>query len=256
MSCYFNRQVDTKGLVNLKLLPEDIEDARFISRCFGKETKYVDNGLSILYTSILGSVESEYAMQTFPAGLNEDVFMQSAAHVLELNPFLGEREEEYYTRVLDYKIKLKGDISEETRQEILTRGRRLAEKFCKGKNRIYIIPVENILENKASFGDVIGLRNSNLTEEELNQKLSTLKSLKDLLISNSIDLNTESDYRNPNLIDENGVAIYGPIKSKGITYIEVDRLYEKIQKDALKLGYNLGEEIPTNGWSIVDNKIK
>ena len=74
MSCYFNNQVNENGLSNLKLSDQDIEDAKFIASCFGKLINYSDNNLSTLYTTLLGTTEFNYGMQTFPAGIFEDVF--------------------------------------------------------------------------------------------------------------------------------------------------------------------------------------
>lgn len=102
MSSYFNKQVDESGLSNLKLSAQDKEDAKFIASCFGKKINYSDNDLSILYTTLLGTTEFNYATQTFPAGIFEDVFQCSVDHSFPIQPIVGESEPDFYCRVLDY----------------------------------------------------------------------------------------------------------------------------------------------------------
>ena len=51
-------------------------------------------------------------------------------------------------------------------------------------------------------------------------------------------------YNNPNMTSEHGIAIYGNINSNNISFFEVDRMYDLIQKKAKELGYNDGEIIP------------
>ncbi len=77
--------------------------------------------------------------------------------------------------------------------------------------------------------------------DEINQKLSYLPTLKDILAQ----LNTNY-FDDANFTSEYGVAIYGSFNSVGITYLEVDRLFQLIQNKAYELGYPIGSEIPVN----------
>lgn len=243
MSCYFNKQVDENGLTNLRISKEDIEDAKFIASCFGKTINYSDNNLLILYTTLLGTTEFNYGRQTFPAGIFEDVFQCSPNHSLPIQPMVGECEVDYYIRVLDYQIKNFENFPMEKRNEVLARAKRLAINFCNGKNRIYLIPFDNVMNNKASFGDIEGLRDGLLNGMELQQKLDTLPTFEQLLQEYSISIT--NPYINPNMTSEYGIAIYGPIINKEITYIEIDRMYDLIQKKAKEMGYTNGDVIPS-----------
>lgn len=247
MSSYFNSQVNATGLSNLKLSTQDIEDAKFIASCFGKTINYSDNNLSVLYATLLGTTEFNYGMQTFPAGIFEDVFQCSPDHNLPIEPIVGESESDFYCRVLDYQISHSDSFPIERRDEALTRAKRLASNFCNGKNRIYLIPFENVLNNKASFGDVAGLRDGKLSGEELKSKLDNLHSFEQLLQVFDISItNGMSPYDDPNMTSEYGIAIYGTIDSKGISFFEIDRIYDLIQKKARDMGYADGDVIPND----------
>lgn len=246
MSCYFNRQIDESGLSNLKLTNQDKEDVKFIASCFGKEINYSDNNLSTLYTTLLGTVEFNYGMQTFPAGIFEDVFQCSVNHTFPIQPMVGENEVDFYCRILDYQISQYSNFPMEKRIEALARAKRLTSNFCNGKNRIYLIPFENVLNNKASFGDVEGLRDGKIKVEDLKSKLDSLPTFEQLLQSYGISINggMMTPYSDPNMTSEYGIAIYGPILNKGISFFEIDRVYDLIQKRAQELGYVTGEVIP------------
>lgn len=247
MSCYFNNQVNENGLSNLKLSPQDIEDAKFIASCFGKTINYSDNNLSTLYTTLLGTTEFNYGMQTFPAGIFEDVFQCSSDHSLPIQPIVGESESDYYCRVLDYQISQFDNFPTERKSEALARAKRLASNFCNGKNRIYLIPFENVASNKTSFGDVEGLRDGKLSGKELEAKLDSLYSFEQLLQAFDVSItNGMSPYDNPNMTSEYGIAIYGTIASKGISFFEIDRMYDLIQKKARDMVYTDGDVIPND----------
>ena len=246
VSSYFNEQIEQKGLSYLKLSMQDIEDAKFISACFNKETNFSDNNLSILYTSLLGTVELNYASQSFPAGIFEDVFQCSVTHELPLEPIYGEKEVDYYIRVLEYQISQYVYFPMEYKEEALQRARRLAEKFCQGKNRVYLIPFDNVLKNKASFGDILGLRDGKSNGEELKKILDERYTFETLLEKFNIMIkNNPGIYLDANMTSEYGIAIYGEIKMDGVSYFEVDRHYELLQKKAEKLGYVQGDPIAT-----------
>lgn len=99
-SGYFNEQIDKHGMSGLKLHEEDVEDAKYIAECFGKEISLSDDALDILYTTLPGTTEMNYVMQTFPAIISEDVFQCPATHEWPFPPKVGGKEEVYWSRVL------------------------------------------------------------------------------------------------------------------------------------------------------------
>ncbi len=255
LSCYFNSQADENGLSNLRLSNQDIEDAKYIASCFGKTINYSDNNLSTLYVTLLGTVEFNYGMQTFPAGIFEDVFQCSPNHNFPIQPIVGESEADFYCRILNYQISQFEDFPLERKNEALARAKRLASNFCNGKNRIYLIPFENVINNKSSFGDVTGLRDGTLKGEKLQKTLDSLPSFEELLKSYQIGFgNGFNPYMNANMTSEYGIAIYGPIFSKGISYIEIERAYDLFQTRAKAMGYVDGDVIPIGPYSNIQEK--
>lgn len=254
LSCYFNDQIDRLGLANIRISQKDLEDVRFIQECFGKRNRYGDNDLKVLYTTLPGTTEIIYGMQPFPAGIYEDVFQFSAGHEYSVMPMLGESEVDYYCRNLEEAIKTTKDFPADKKDEVMERARRIANKFCSGKNRVYLIPVSNILGNKASFGDVQGLRDGSLVGASLQSKLDSMDSFLELTKKeiSYVDVNFEKNrqqsvlalYSNPNFfVGERGIAIYGDFSNKGIVFFEIERKYDLMQKKARELGYVEGEVI-------------
>jgi len=255
VSCYFNDQVDSLGLANIEITGQDLEDVRFIQECFGKKNKYGDNHLKVLYTTLPGTTEVIYGMQPFPAGIYEDVFQFPMSHNYTLMPMVGENEVDYYCRNVEDAIEKKEDFPLDKKEEVLYRARRIATKFCEGKNRIYFIPISNIQNNKISFGDVKGLRDGSLTGEELQAKLDSMDTFLELtrkecsLVDIDFKTNRTSSvyalYSDPNFfVGESGIAIYGDFSNKGIIYFEIERKYDLLQRKARNLGYVDGDVIP------------
>lgn len=244
-SSYFNQQIDTEGFgKQLQISTQDQEDAKFIANCFGHTITYGENDLPILYTALPGTAEINYAMQSFPAGIYEDVFQCSPDHSLPISPKVGEQEPAYWRRVLAEQAKSHGLSAAQT-AEVIDRGGRIADHFCHEKNRIYFIPIEDLQQNKASFGDVVGLRDASKSPEDTRQQLSDLPSLRELSDSDYVYSIWEA-YNNANFNSDYGIAIYGPIKTKNLRYIEVDRTYDIIQKRARANGMAEGEVIPSD----------
>lgn len=170
----------------------------------------------------------------------------SATHEFPIPPRVGEKEEDYWSRVLADKIHEAKDFPKENVDEAMARGRRLIENFCRSKNRIYLIPIENVLHNKASFGDVEGMRDRRASEEDIARVLDSVPDLRELGETSDVydfpnDMN--SVHWNPNFTSEYGVAIYGQIPKEGIEYIEVGRKYDRMQRKALEDGLKDGEGI-------------
>lgn len=244
-SNYFNEQIDQSGMSGLKLRDQDVEDARFIAECFGKKAGFSDDNLDILYTTLPGTTEMNYAIQTFPAIIFEDVFQCSAGHELPFNPKVGEKEEDYWIRVLDTKIAENEDFPQDKIKEARERGMRLSKNFCAGKNRIYLIPIKDILTNKASFGDIMGVRGGEFRDgETTDDVMGEVLDLEELCAAYGRDPNNVSElYGDPNFSSEYGIAIYGKIPQENIQYIEVERGYDIMQRKAKQKGLKDGEEI-------------
>lgn len=244
-SSYFNEQIDQSGMSGLKLREQDVKDARFIAECFGKKASFSDDNLDILYTTLPGTTEMNYAAQTFPAIIFEDVFQCSADHELPFNPKVGEKEEDYWTRVLDTKIAENEDFPQDKIKEVRERGMRLAKNFCTGKNRIYLIPIKDVLANKASFGDIMGVRGGEFRDvETTDDAMDKVLSLGELCTTYGRDPNNVFElYEDPNFSSEYGIAIYGKIPQENIQCIEVERGYDIMQRKAKQKGLKDGEEI-------------
>lgn len=244
-SSYFSEQIDKSGFEKrLRLREQDVEDARFIASCFNKEINYGTSDLPILYTTLPGTVEFNYATQTFPAGLYEDVFQESADHSLSIEPLVDEPENRYWQRVLSTKLSTQ-ELTAEQLSEALSRGERLINNFCRGKNRIYFLPIDSLKQNHSSFGDVDGLRGGRVEATSIEEILDTLPTLGEEMEQSYIG-SVYDAYQNPNFSSEHGVAIYGPIISKDIQYIEVERAYDIMQKRAKTMGLQSGEPISPN----------
>lgn len=253
-SGYFHQQIMSNGLGSFKLNPQDIEDAKFISKCFGKNAAYSSNNIPITYATLLGTTEFNYASQSFPAGIYEDVFQCSPDHDFPIQPLVGEKEEDYYLRVLEYQINSYDQFDSINKQEVLNRGKRLIHNFCGFNNKMYLIPISDLLNVRASFGDVNGLRDGNVSAENASQIVNNLQSLSQLLSEYNIDYNNL--YDNPNMDNEFGIALYGVISPDKIQYIDVKRKYDIVQRKSVELGYSWGDVIPNNIYLDINSTIK
>ena len=244
-SSYFNEQIDKNGMSGLKLHEQDIKDAHFIAECFGRKASFSDDNLDILYATLPGTIEMNYATQTFPAVIFEDVFQCSAGHELPLSPKVGEKEEDYWVRVLDTKIAETKGFPQDKIMEVRKRGARLAKHFCTGKNRIYLVPIKDVLANKASFGDIMGVRGGEFRDgKTMDDVINEVLSLEDLCKTYGRDSDNVSElYGDANFTSEYGIALYGKIPQENIQYIDVERRYDMIQRKAKQNGLKDGEEI-------------
>lgn len=253
-SGYFHEQIMNNGLGNFKLNPQDIEDAKYISSCFGKNTTYSENGIPITYTTLLGTTEFNYGTQSFPAGIFEDVFQCSATHEFPIQPVVGESEQDFFIRLLEYQIDSSETFNVMNKQEALNRGKRLIYNFCTHKNKVYLIKLSDIQEIKASFGDIEGLRDGKTSFEESQQKFHDLPSFSQLL--SSFNISSDMIYNNPNMKSEYGIALYGLIPYEKIQFVEVESKYEMMQRRAVELGYLTGDTIPQNFDAEINSTIK
>lgn len=246
-SGYFHEQIMSNGLGSFKLNSQDIEDAKYISNCFGKVTMYSENNIQITYATLLGTTEFNYGTQTFPAGIFEDVFQCSPIHEFPIQPIVGESEQDFYLRLLEHQIDSSEEFNTINKQEVVNRGKRLIHNFCAHKNKIYLIKISNLQEIKASFGDIEGLRDGTASFEESQQKIQELS---------SFNISSDMIYNDPNMQSEFGIALYGLIPYEKIQFIEVERKYEMMQRRAIELGYSIGDVMPLNLDSEITTSIK
>ncbi len=238
---YFNDQIEKNGLTSQTLDEQDLEDAKFIAESFGKNTNYGNNNVPINYITMLGSTEFNYASQSFPAGILEDVFQCSPNRDFPIQLILGEREQDFYLRLLHFQMKNIETFDTNKEIEVINRARRLLENFCKNKNRVYIIGLDDVLNCKAAAGDVLGLRDGSLSNEEAINKIESLDTFEQLL--NSFNIDSTNMFHDQNLNGEYGISVYSPIPRNKLSYIEVERSYILLQKRAFDLGYKIGDEI-------------
>ena len=241
-SGYFSDQISANGLGSQKLDPQDLDDVKYIAMCFGKEIKYSDNNIPITYTTLLGTTEFNYGVQTFPAGIFENVFQCNPNHSFPIQPIVGESEQDFYLRLLEHQIESSPIFNADNKEEVLRRGKRLINNFCSKKGRIYFVKLSDVKDTKASFGDEYGLRDGKLSLSEAQEKISSLLPLSELLMLFGVDMN--NPYSNPNMDSEYGIALYDKIPQEKLQYIEVESRYQMMQKRARQLGYKDGDTIP------------
>lgn len=265
-SCYYNEQADRDGLCSLKMSQEDIADANFIINCFGGRNGHQppdgeppkprsEDKISVLYTTLPGSTELLYASQSFPAFIFEDVFGCGADHIPTISPKVGEEESDFYLRLLGHRIDTTDGFPSDKREQVLMSGKRLIDSFCskeKGKNRIYLIPYENIQDNVTTYGDVPELRGTGASktfarqffaDKRVSEEKYGYPTLKEI-VDERLYGEKERVYEDPNFTSEYGVVIYDDFPQDGIKYFEVERAYDIAQDMAKNSGLKPGEEIP------------
>lgn len=234
-SPYFASQIDEGGLGSAKLLDEDIADIKFLQQIFNPASQLliVDRSFYATYCVVPGEYEYKYANDSLPAIVAEEAFGCAANHSFNVQPRVGEDEIDFIVRHLESKID--SNIDEVTRKKILTKGRRLASKFCIGESHIYLVPCKEILDNKVSFGDVNEMRNG----QDGSIELPTLRQKID-------DYYITSFTEDPNFNSEFGLAVYGKIDSKKIFRLKMPSRFVRLQQYAQSRGLSVGTEISPN----------
>lgn len=102
--------------------------------------------------------------------------------------------------------------------------------------------MKDVQNNKASFCDVIGLRSSAVTDFSTENILRDRLSFRQLADEQYCP-DVRSMYQNPNFTSEHGVAIYGNIQSDNIEYVEIERGYDTVQREALRAGLKAGDDL-------------
>lgn len=241
---YFSERIMARGLGDLSLDPEDQEDVDFIIDSFGgKRKKFNSDNIPFFSTTLLGTVEFNYATQSFPAGIEENVFQCRADHTWPILPRLGESEEDFYMRLMEYRIEKSDSFDMSKKEEVLDRTRRLVNKFCKNNNRIWLIKRSDLLGYKVSDGDIEELKYGEKSLEEKKKIIDGLETYEEFINSRGIEY-VQSHYSSAWGDSEHGITVYGIVPPEKLRYIEVERRYQLLQRAARSEGYSDGDEIP------------
>lgn len=263
---YFNNHIMQNGLNHIRV---DKEDAKVISMLhslvlrFGCPSNYGDNN-SILYVTPPGTIELGYARQSFPSGILEDVFRWQGDKkypfpwytyfddIESVNLIAGEDECDYWIRVsqklLDIKkkreksIKFENkEISEEQLKNFMDRVRNVLNKFCNGYNRLYFLPLNQILNNKVSFF-AEKIREGRITGKNYERELSAMKTLEQIIADTANNDPMLFLKRLKSSESQWGMTILGRVESP-IKYVEIKSIYRLLQEYFLNHGYKKGQII-------------
>ena len=246
---YFNERIMSKGLGDLSLDPEDQEDVDFIIDCFHNHNRrFQTDSIPFFSTTLLGTVEFNYATQTFPAGIEENVFQCYADHAWPILPKVGESEEDFYMRLMEYQIEHSETFDMSKKEEVLEKTRRLVDKFCKNNNRIWLIKKKDLADYKVSDGDIDEIKYGDKTLEEKREIIAGLETLEEFLNNRGIEY-LPYHYTSAFGSSEHGTTVYGVVPPEKLKYIEVERRYQLLQRVARQEGLQEGEEIPLDIFS-------
>ena len=252
-SGYFNERIEREGLGDLSLDREDLEIVNYIIECFhNNQRKFMTDSISFFSSAFMGSVEFNFATQTFPAGIEENVFQCTAGHRWPILPRVGESEKDFYIRLLEYQIDHSETFDMSKREEVLIRAKKLVTKFCKNNNRVWFIKLKDVLKYKVSDGDDGRIKYGSLSLDEKRKLIGELETFEEFLCRRAL---TISDiYSTVWGIGETGITIYGVVPISRLRYIEVERRFQSLQRIARSMGYQDGEEIPSNLSAIREKK--
>ena len=278
-NAYFNKHIEQNGLNNIKV---EIEDARVIAMLhslvlsYGHPANYGNNN-SILYVAAPGTIELGYARQSFPSGILEDIFGWQGDKkypfpwynyfdgIVSVDLIEGEDECDYWMRVIQKLLDIKKksgmsikfedkEISEEQLNNFMVKVRNVLSKFSTGYNRLYFLPINQILNNKASwFAEKI--REGEITGNDYENELSNMETLQQILDYMTKDpLSFIKQLKSSD--SQWGIAILGRIDAP-IKYVEIKSTYKLLQEYFLEHGYKEGEIIKyTDIYRLFDGKEK
>lgn len=277
-NAYFNKHIEDNGLNNIGVDAIDNELLRqlfLLVKEYGQPHNYAQNG-SILYTAAPGTYELNYARQSFPAGIIEDIFHwqnyknplpwytiwcnQDKFLTIPVKLIIGEPEYDYWMRVILEMIKIKrknGEsleidgriLTEEEIEQFLMKIRELFKKFCTGVNRLYFINIMQILDNLFDYGiRVEKIRTGSVSKEEKDKIFPELKTMKqginDIVpdIEGPVEKAKKFISLQKNGHNQYGLAIIGEITGP-ISYVNIKTTYALLQEYFLSMGYKDGDTI-------------
>ena len=244
-SGYFNERIEREGLGNLSLDREDLEIVNYIIECFhNNQGKFMTDSIPFFSSTFMGGVEFNYATQTFPAGIEENVFQCMAGHTWPIVPRVGEKEEDFYIRLLEYQIDRSLTFDMSKREEVLIRAKKLIDKFCKNNNRVWFIKLKDVLKYKVSDGDDTRIKYGDLSLDEKKRIIGEFESFEEFLYRRGLSI--PCIYSTAWGMGETGITIYGIVPVEKLRYIEVERRFQSLQRIARSMGYQDGVEIPRN----------
>lgn len=265
-NAYFNNHIQQNGLNHIRVEKEDAKVIAMLHSLvirFGHPSNYGDSN-SIVYVTPPGTIELGYARQSFPSGILEDVFGWQGDRkypfpwytyfddIESVDLIAGEDECDYWIRVTQKLLEIKKkrkkpikfedkEISEEQLENFMVRVRNVLNKFCNGYNRLYFLPLNQILNNKATyFAEKI--REGSITGEDYEKELSSMKTLQQI-IDHTANKDPMSFLKQLRYSESQwGIAILGRIESP-IKYVEIKSIYRLLQEYFLNHGYKKGQII-------------
>ncbi len=271
-SAYFNKQIEEKGLNDLRIDEYDAETLRqlylLVNRGFGRPKDYGVKG-TMLYVCAAGTGELDYSRQSFPSGILEDIFGWSRNRIYPWKDYtgedntrvdfvVGEEEADYWMRVVEKQIEdrrinnqpLMIDdkaLNDEELEEFKKRVHSLFKRLCVGQNRIYFINILQVLNNRVS-GFAEHLRTGQLSAKEYDDEIAKLSTIDDMINryqmkGDNFDYKARQFiYKQKNGHSQWGLALFGNIEGD-IPYVDVRTKYSLIQEYFRNLGYMEGEVI-------------
>lgn len=263
---YFNKQIEENGINYIRIQEEDAKVIAMLHSLvirFGHPANY-RNATSIVYVTPPGTIELGYARQSFPSGILEDIFSWHgdkkypfpwyafSDDIESIDLIAGEDECDYWIRVIQKLLEIKKkrgkpikfedkEISEEQLKNFMVRVHNVLNKFCNGYNRLYFLPLNQILDNKASwFAEKI--REGEITGKDCESEISSMKTLQQIIDDTA---NKDPMFFLKQLKSNEsqwGMAILGRIESQ-IKYVEIKSMYKLLQEYFLNHGYEEGEII-------------
>ena len=261
---YFNEHIDKNGLNNIRVEDKDakvIATLYSLALTFGKPENYGKYD-SIIYITPPGTLELGYARQSFPSGILEEVlrwegdrkypypwFMTGEGNCVDI--IVGEEEYDYWTRVARELLNIKkksgeplkindDEISDEQIDNFMTRVRSVFKKFCKGSNRLYFLPISQILNNKATwFAE--NIREGSITREDYESTIEKMETLEQM--ANSVGKDPNSFHNSLKSSKSKwGIALLGEINGP-IKYVDIKTTYQLLQEYFKNHGHKDGEVV-------------
>ena len=264
-SGYFNKQIESNGLNHVKVEQDDALVLTMLHSLvlrYGSPSNYgkID---SIIYVAAPGTLELSYARQSFPAGILEDIldwqgdkkypypWYTFVNNVESVDLVVGESESDYWMRVVQKLIDVKKEkgkpikfeeteITDEQLSNFMTRVRGVFSKFCTGTNRLYFLPIDQLLDNKVSYF-AEGIREGKLSSEEYEAKLASMSTLKQTIDSTDGDTGAFIE-RLKSSESQWGIAMIGDIECP-VRYVDIKTTYQLLQEYFLSHEYKEGKTI-------------
>lgn len=263
---YFNNHIMQNGLNNIRIEEADAKVIAMLNSLVRDEPANYGSNDSIIYVTAPGTIELDYARQSFPSGILEDVFCWLGGKkypfpwftysffgdgVESVDLIAGEDECDYWIRVTQKLLEIKKkskksikfkdkEISEEQLENFMIRVHDVLNKFCNGYNRLYFLPINQILNNKATYF-AENIREGRITGDDYERELLSMETLQQIIDSTAKDSMSFIEQLKSNE-SQWGMAILGKIESP-IKYVEIKSMYQLLQEYFLNHEHKNGDII-------------